>query len=136
MSENRNPKSELREPTSDIRTPKSEFRVLDDCRKLFFMILSITKNNSQYEYNLNNQILRATISIGSNLAEGNNKKDKEYGRYLNIAKGSLLEVEFQLSLYKLDDKFKLEVLDLLDKIKAVIYKLQNRSSDFGTRSSF
>jgi len=123
-------KTENRQPTTEIREPKSDFRILGDCRKLFFMILKITKNNPQYDFSLNNQILRATISVGSNIAEGNDKKDKEYRRYLNIAKGSISEVEFQLSLYEVDKTLYSEILDLLDKIKAMMYKLGFRNSEF------
>ena len=48
-------------------------------------------------YGLTNQLRRAAVSIPSNIAEGHARKtQKELSRYLNIAKGSLAELETQL----------------------------------------
>ncbi len=48
-------------------------------------------------YGLTSQLRRAAVSIPSNIAEGHARKtQKELSRYLNIAKGSLAELETQL----------------------------------------
>ena len=48
-------------------------------------------------YGLRSQLRRASISIPSNIAEGQGRKlPKEFARHLRIAYGSLLEVETQL----------------------------------------
>jgi len=49
-------------------------------------------------YGLTAQMRRAAVSIPSNLAEGHGRGGKEYGRYADIAYGSLLELETQAEL--------------------------------------
>jgi four helix bundle protein len=53
---------------------------------------------SEY-YILGSQMLRAAISIPSNIAEGFRRKSKaEYGHHLSIALGSAAELETQISI--------------------------------------
>ena len=48
-------------------------------------------------YSLSDQMRRAAVSIPSNIAEGRNRdSDKEYVRFLYIARGSLGEIQTQL----------------------------------------
>jgi four helix bundle protein len=53
------------------------------------------------QYGLTSQLRRAAVSIASNIAEGHARKSQvELRRYLNIAKGSLAELETQLIIAK------------------------------------
>lgn len=53
------------------------------------------------DYGLRDQIRRAAISIPSNIAEGSEKNsNKDFIRYLNIAKGSVAELLTQLIIAK------------------------------------
>jgi four helix bundle protein len=53
------------------------------------------------QYGLTRQLRRAAVSIASNIAEGHARKSQvELRRYLNIAKGSLAELETQLIIAK------------------------------------
>jgi four helix bundle protein len=48
-------------------------------------------------FGLTNQIRRAVVSVPSNVAEGHGRKqDGDFGRFLSIADGSLMEVKTQL----------------------------------------
>ncbi|MCB9422771.1 MAG: four helix bundle protein [Ardenticatenaceae bacterium] len=49
-------------------------------------------------YGLTNQIRRAAVAISSNIAEGYGRSNKEFGRFLSIARGSLAELETQLEI--------------------------------------
>ncbi len=62
---------------------------------------------SEEKFGLTSQMRRCSVSIPSNIAEGASRhSDKEFLRFLNIAKGSLAELETQLilcsRLYNLD----------------------------------
>ncbi len=63
-------------------------------------VYKITKRFPRVElYALSDQIRRAAVSIPSNIAEGYGRNgQKEYCRYLNIARGSKYEVETQLMI--------------------------------------
>lgn len=52
-------------------------------------------------YGLISQIRRASVSIPSNIAEGNSRRSKpDYLQFLKIARGSCAEVETQLMISK------------------------------------
>lgn len=53
----------------------------------------------QEQYGLTSQMRRAAVSVASNIAEGHARKTQmELQRYLNIAKGSLAELETQMTI--------------------------------------
>ncbi len=59
----------------------SIFKALKDCR----------------EYGMKDQIIRSSLSIASNIAEGYERKsDKEFIRFLHYSKGSAAELKTQL----------------------------------------
>ena len=79
-------------------------------------------------YGISSQIRRSAISIPSNIAEGQRRKNsKEFVQFLYIADGSAAEVETQLllieNLYKKELKRELE---LLNEIHKMLYSLINR----------
>ena len=84
--------------------------------------------NSLNDFVLKQQILRAAISIPSNVAEGFDRQtNKEFIQYLHIAKGSCAELRTQLYLLKklefMDVGFMESSIEKTKKISAMLYNL-------------
>ena len=97
-------------------------------------VYEITDKFPKHEiYSLADQMRRAAVSIPSNIAEGRGRSStKDFVRFLNIAKGSLYELQTQCILsnkigYLSHQDCKLIVSqceDLAHKIKGLIKRLQ------------
>lgn len=83
--------------------------------KLVKLVYKLTNDfPKQEDYGLTSQIRRAVISVPSNIAEGNARATaKETIRFIDIALGSLAELDTQLTIaqelnyiegYKIEDK--------------------------------
>lgn len=89
-------------------------------------IYALCKNNSQIknDYGIRDQIQRSAVSIASNIAEWNDREtDKDYVRFLYIARGSCSELKTQIYIIEeyLDPK---ELEDTITKI-IEIHKMLN-----------
>ena len=78
-----------------------------------------------YKFNLGDQILRASISIPSNIAEGSSRKSaKDQFRFLEIALGSCFELETQILLARQinigEEQASLQIIGLLKEIQKMI----------------
>lgn len=75
-----------------------DLKVWQRIKDLAVRIYSITGDGKfQTDFGLRNQLRRASVSIPSNIAEGDEREtDKEAVRYLYIAKGSAAELLTQL----------------------------------------
>ncbi|WP_179009547.1 four helix bundle protein [Winogradskyella forsetii] len=86
---------------------------------------------SEEKFGLRRQVTRAAVSIPSNIAEGcSRNSDIEFKRFLEIAMGSLFEVETQLIISEeLDfipkDNLK-DIFELLNKEAKMMNSLINR----------
>jgi four helix bundle protein len=79
------------------------FKRLDVWRRGYLLSLEIVRVAESFtgvaRYALGNQIVRATISISSNIAEGYGRdSNKEFRRFLAIALGSAYELDTQVQL--------------------------------------
>jgi four helix bundle protein len=50
------------------------------------------------QYGLTSQMRRASVSVAANIAEGHGRSDPQFGHYLQIALGSLAELETQAEI--------------------------------------
>ena len=69
--------------------------------ELAVTIYGITSEKTQFQkdYSLKDQVRRASVSISSNIAEGDERDtNKESIRFLYISKGSLAELRTQLEI--------------------------------------
>ena len=75
-----------------------ELTVWKDARKFTNKIYNLTKKFPKEEnFGLTSQITRATVSIGSNIAEGFDRySKKDFIRFLIIARGSISEIQNNL----------------------------------------
>jgi four helix bundle protein len=101
MPEARSPKSEVRSPQSgepDVASAVISFEDIHAWQKARTLVCEIyrTCNTDPLakDWGLRNQISRAAVSVMSNIAEGfARKNDKEFARYLDIARASATEVQ-------------------------------------------
>lgn len=106
-------------------------------RKLTADIYAITRIGSfAKDYGLTDQIRRAAVSIGSNIAEGFDRgNNKEFLVFLGIAKGSSAEVRSQLytayDVGHIEDKKFNEILSEAEEVAKLINGLSSsiRKSD-------
>jgi four helix bundle protein len=79
-----------------------ELRVWQEARNLSVTVYKLTENSRfSKDYSLKDQVRRAAVSVASNIAEGYERNsDKDFIRFLLIAKGSLAELRTQLEIAK------------------------------------
>ena len=79
-----------------------ELRVWQEAKNLSITVYKLTENGKfSKDYSLRDQVRRAAVSIASNIAEGYERNsDKDFIRFLLIAKGSLAELRTQLEIAK------------------------------------
>ncbi len=75
-----------------------EIQAWQKARDVTLLIYKITaEGNFNKDYGLKDQIRRAAVSIMANIAEGHGRKtNSEFANFLNIARGSVAEVQSHL----------------------------------------
>ncbi len=92
-------------------------------------VYMITRNFPKNElYGLTSQLRRSVISVAANICEGASRRHKkDYLHFLYMARGSLMETEYLLSLSSrfkyLQDKNFLNVKIVLNKSQGSLYGL-------------
>jgi len=96
-------------------------------REIYQITAAFPKNE---EYGLSSQMRRAAVSVPSNLAEGAARKgNKEFKQFLNIAQGSLSELDTQVELaqmlgYVVSERHN-ELMSKMTEISKMLYGLSN-----------
>ena len=76
-----------------------ELKVWQRAKSLVTEIYKVTAGFPKEEvYGLTNQMRRCAVSIPSNIAEGHARSTKDFMRFMDIAYGSLNELETQLEI--------------------------------------
>ena len=106
-----------------------ELRVLTRSKELILKIYKFCEQLPEKEkFGLWSQITRASVSIASNIAEGQQRTDKEFVHFLRIARGSIKELEIQLYIckeyYKIESP---EIFELLDILGGMTYRLMQKA---------
>jgi four helix bundle protein len=105
-----------------------KLEVCQDARNLTVLIYSLTKKFPEKEkFGLTNQMQRASVSIGANIAEGSARfSAKEQAHFYSISSGSLMEI-MSHSFTALDLHYlsPIEFDDVKIKIRALSLKINN-----------
>jgi len=85
------------------------------------------------QFGLVSQMRRSAISIPSNIAEGHGRhSDKEFIRFLDIARGSVYELDTQMEIGRLLNYFQEEdyacISSLLDETSRILFGLRKSKS--------
>jgi four helix bundle protein len=99
-----------------------KLKVWQKAHEMTLDIYRVTKRfPSEEKFGITSQLQRAAASIGANLAEGSGRRsDGEFGRFVNIARGSASEVEYHLILARdLGLLPEPDFSDLNDKVQGV-----------------
>jgi four helix bundle protein len=110
----------------------TNLRVWQQARELL-QIISQATAGMRAEGDLKSQLRRAAISVVSNIAEGAEKSDKEFCRFLGMAMGSNAEIVAQIIIAGdigcVELKIVAEVLEKTDHLGKMMRKLvQYRSA--------
>ena len=106
---------------SDMR-PHRKLLVWKKSIELVILIYRITGTYPKSEqFGLTSQMRRAAVSVPSNLAEGAARKGKkEFKQFLNIAQGSISELDTQMEVsHRLDYITKEDYANLLQKLTEI-----------------
>lgn len=118
---------------TDIRSHK-DLKVWQESMDLVTDIYELVQNfPAEEKYNLTSQIKRSAVSIPSNIAEGAGRKSNlEFIQFLNIASGSLSELETQLEI-AIRLKFITENEELFKKIIFIRIMITNLKKSLGNK---
>lgn len=92
-----------------------KLRAFELADELALSVYRVTKDFPKEErYGLTSQMRRSAVSVASNIVEGSARNSHaDYLRFLDIAYGSVCELEYQISLAKRLDYLKEDVTNLL-----------------------
>ena len=104
-----------------------EWEVYRDAKEVVSIILKLVRElPNEYRFEMGNQVIRSTLSIALNIAEGSGKgSDKDFNHFLNISMGSLNETLAAVDIFR-DNKLITE-----EKFSEIKLKLESISNQLG-----
>ncbi len=94
------------------------------CQLAVFVYQSLGESR---DYGLKDQMQRAAVSVASNIAEGYERTDKEFSRFLSIARGSSSELRTQAYIANkigaIDDQSRSHIVEETKRINRMLYAL-------------
>ncbi len=108
----------------------SSFKDIIAWQKAHIFVLNVYRETKSFpsdeRLGLTSQVRRAAVSISSNIVEGSQRgSDKEFVRFLRIARGSLAEVQAQLLIARDLSYLTVEEFDRLAQQAVEVNKLLN-----------
>lgn len=109
-----------------------ELKVWQKAVDLAVLVYAMTESFPKSEiYGLTSQMRRSAVSVGSNIAEGSERNsDRDFIRFLTIAKGSLAELETQNTISQklgyVDDNIFVQLSMAAAEIGKMINGLSNK----------
>ena len=109
-----------------------EIQAWQKARLVTSMVYDLTVEGSfARDFGLRDQIRRASVSIMANIAEGHGRRsDKEFANFLNMARGSVSEVQSHLyvafDLKYIDQASFSKLYNLLEEISRMTMALSQR----------
>lgn len=114
--------------TSDYKRLKVWQKAMDLTEEVYRLVRLLPREET---YALSDQLRRAVVSVPSNIAEGHGRgSDKEFVKFLTIARDSLFEVETQLLICNRLYLFTKETMQLAFSMIAEIGKMLNALISF------
>lgn len=106
------------------------YRDLDVWKKSVLLVTAVYRTTANFPkeevYGLTSQIKRSAVSVPSNIAEGRGKRStRDFIRFLNIAYGSLCELETQLIIANNLTLLKTMDLEILLEASSEIARMLN-----------
>ena len=113
--------------SSDYRQLKVWQKAMDLTVEIYALVKLLPKEET---YALSDQMRRAVVSIPSNIAEGQGRNtDKEFIKFLSIARGSLWELETQIEicerLHYIDSDKKANLYCMTTEVSKMLNALSN-----------
>lgn len=119
--------------TSDYKQLKVWQKAMDLTMEIYRLVKFLPREET---YALSDQLRRAVVSIPSNIAEGHGRgTNKEFIKFLWIARGSLLEVETQLIICNRLALIKVEESKFAQSLIVEVGKMLNALITYRTNKS-